>query len=188
MKSIFLNREKGLVYSQEGGSPLHRDLTLKKQEIFLSIYLIITTWLIMGAITAYLAKKRDRNPIAWFFIGVFLGILGVVILLFLPQKQGETTVKPAPASIQASTYHPLSMPEELPFESQPPRTRLSQNPKIHWYFIDQNKSSQGPLSFDAFKNAYKNGVITPATMIWNEEIEQWTLLKSFSNYHIVLQD
>ena len=142
----------------------------------------------MGVITAYLAQKKERNPVLWFFLGVFLGILGVIILLFLPKKKRETTAKTAPASIQASTYHPLSMPEELPFESQSPKTRLSQNPKIHWYFIDQNQSSQGPVNFDAIKAAYKKGVINAGTMIWNEEIEQWTLLKTFCNYDIILEE
>ena len=39
-----------------------------------------------SALTAYLAHSKSRNPIAWFFIGLVTGPIGVVIVLALREK------------------------------------------------------------------------------------------------------
>lgn len=39
-----------------------------------------------SGLTAYLAHSKSRNPIAWFFIGLFTGPIGVIIILALREN------------------------------------------------------------------------------------------------------
>jgi hypothetical protein len=149
-------------------------------------FLVILCWLAIGGITSYFAQKRDRNPFLWFFIGVFLGVLGILILFLLPHKKNPR-VAPAPV-MASSAYSSPAAPEDFPTELSTQKKRLSANPKIHWYFIDKNKMSQGPLKLEEIKAAYNKGLITSDTLLWNEELEYWAQLKDFSNYDFLLDD
>lgn len=42
---------------------------------------------IEGFFIAYLATKKQRNLLAWFFLGFFLNWLGLLILALLPKKK-----------------------------------------------------------------------------------------------------
>lgn len=95
---------------------------------------------------------------------------------------------PAPAALESSPFPLSDIPDDLPIPETSNKKRLSKNPRIHWYFVDQNKVSKGPLLFDEIKMAYNAGALTPDSLLWNEELEQWTLLKHFSDYHFILHD
>lgn len=41
-------------------------------------------YICLGMLTAYLATKKNRNPIGWFLAGMFFGIFAVIFLLILP--------------------------------------------------------------------------------------------------------
>lgn len=154
----------------------------------MSVYLALVIWMVMGGLAAYLAQKRGRNPIFWFFVGLFLGVVGILVLVFLPEKKETPPMKAAHASIQASTYHPFSTHEDIPTANGEPKIRLSTSPSIHWYYVNHEKTSSGPLSFDEIKSAYKEGKVVGDTLVWNEEIENWMPLKKFHNYKLEFED
>ncbi|MBM3201000.1 MAG: DUF4339 domain-containing protein [Chlamydiae bacterium] len=146
--------------------------------------LIVFIWFCLGCISAYVAHKKKKNPYLWFFIGFFLGLIGLIILFLTPQKKEVS----APSLVMASAYPSPATPEDFPAEIAMPKTRIPTNPKIHWYYIDSHKVSQGPLNLDQIKCAYTKGVINASTLIWNEEIENWILLKDFNNYQFIFQE
>ncbi|MHC4644791.1 MAG: DUF4339 domain-containing protein [Planctomycetota bacterium] len=52
------------------------------------MYLLIA--IIFGVICALIAHHKGRNPIGWFFIGFFTGIIGIIISLVVPNlKEAE---------------------------------------------------------------------------------------------------
>jgi hypothetical protein len=44
--------------------------------------------LICGGVCALIASIKRRSVLAWFFLGLFLHIFAIVVLLFLPSLQG----------------------------------------------------------------------------------------------------
>src|SRR5579872_5470996 len=57
--------------------------------------------LIAGILSAYLARKGNRNPLKWFCIGSALGFFGVLPIFFLPMKK-QTRTRRAPAESKIS--------------------------------------------------------------------------------------
>ena len=46
---------------------------------------IIALWLICAGASAYIAKSKHRDPVSYFFIGLLLGIIGVIIAAAVPR-------------------------------------------------------------------------------------------------------
>jgi len=114
--------------------------------------------LFTGAIGAYLAYRRGRNPYVWFAIGSLFGILGVFALFFAPKKkltpQEETKIEPV---------------ELLP-PIQGPANKF-------WYYLTPDHQQMGPMSLDALTNAWRQGKISTTTFVWNEELPDWKPLQ-----------
>ena len=39
-----------------------------------------------AGLTAFIAHSKDRRPLVWFFVGLFTGPLGVIIMLMLGDR------------------------------------------------------------------------------------------------------
>lgn len=47
---------------------------------------VIVYLLFFGSICAYVASKKNRNVIGYFFLGFVTGVIGLIALLFLPKR------------------------------------------------------------------------------------------------------
>lgn len=117
-------------------------------------------WLVMGGISAYLAKKRGKNPYFWFFIGMFLGVFGIFFLFFMPNKKKILSAAKQPQNDAEIT---------IDITPEVPPTQLEK----FWYYLAQENEQRGPMSFDALKRAFREGKISQATYVWNEELDDW---------------
>ncbi len=122
----------------------------------LSTAALISAFLI-GILSAYIAYRRGRNPYIWFFVGFVFGIFGIMAIFFAPSGKKKA----------AST---------VPIAIQPEPTIQGPKDKF-WYYLDPSNQQQGPMSHDALTSAWKQGIVTPATYVWNEELTEWKLLK-----------
>jgi len=50
------------------------------------VYVVVA--IICGMVSAAIAGKKERNVIGWFFIGLLLSIIAVILILVLPKKLG----------------------------------------------------------------------------------------------------
>lgn len=58
--------------------------------IYLAIILIpLALCIIFGVLCAKIARRKNRDKVGWFFIGFFLGVIGLLIILCIP-KENET--------------------------------------------------------------------------------------------------
>jgi hypothetical protein len=53
----------------------------------------LIVWLAMGAACAAIANAKGRNAVGWFFIGVFLSLIGLIIILVLPNVREQDRLK-----------------------------------------------------------------------------------------------
>ncbi len=151
------------------------------------IALIISV--IMGLLSAYFAKKRNRNPIRWFLIGATFGLIGVLILLILPAVGKPTNltnqVETAPATIKEANSESV-----VPADSSPSfpiyKKRISSDKSIQWYYIDEKSNTIGPFIIDELRKEIIKKKLDISTYIWCEEYNDWTRINEFQNYGILI--
>ncbi len=117
---------------------------------------IILCWLFLGALGAHFAKKRGRFPLAWFGIGLTMGIFGLAMLFLLPKIEK----KPA---------------RSLTPKVLPPPKRSDSWLKM-WYYLDPTHVQQGPLEFPDLIKTWKEKHICDTTYIWGEGMAEWQRL------------
>lgn len=120
-------------------------------------------YIAFGALSAYFAKKRGKDPFLWFFLGALFGIFGLLFLIFDPKAKRQ---KKGPGAQEANTI------DITP--SFDPR----HNEKF-WYYLDAQNKRFGPMSFDAIHRLYKEATLSPQSFVWNESLESWKPLKDF---------
>lgn len=114
---------------------------------------LILFWVFFGCIASYLAKRRGRNPLAWFFLGLFLGVLGVLLVAILPNRLHKPRTPPSPARPQRSEVW-LKM----------------------WYYLDPAHAQQGPLDFPDFAKLRRENHLTETSFVWGEGMKEWKRL------------
>lgn len=108
-------------------------------------------WLFFGGLASYIARRKGRHPLAWFGIGLFLGLLGVALALILPRPKKK---KPKPTAKKA-------LPE-----------RSDAWLKL-WYYMDGSHTQQGPLEFPDFIKLHQDTSISSTTLVWGEGMKEW---------------
>lgn len=123
-------------------------------QTFISILISLT----LGWSCSHFAKQRGRNPLNWFIAGLFLGILALIVLFILPIRRCRKD----------------SHSEVLPSQKIPKLAVLSPSHEEKlWYFLDEQKSQIGPMSFDALSRAWTEGKVRENTYVWNESMDNW---------------
>lgn len=122
-------------------------------------WLTLLIWALFGAATAHFAKIRGRNPYTWFFIGLFLGVIGLGLVFIFPKKN----------IVVQEVQEPEPIVPELP----------EHHKNKFWYYLDTANQQVGPMSFDALTRDWRNGKVQPQTHVWNENLENWTPFSEF---------
>ena len=124
--------------------------------------MILISSLAIGSISGYLASRKGRNPYAWFAIGFIFGLLGVLALFIIsaPGKKSSKT--------------PVAKPTPRPFIDGPIDR--------FWYYLDEERISQGPMSHNALTQAWQNGSIGSSTFVWHEDLNTWMPLQELIKF------
>ncbi len=48
--------------------------------------LYVVTCILFGVVAAWVAKTKGRDPVGWFFIGVVLNLIGLVLVFAVQRK------------------------------------------------------------------------------------------------------
>lgn len=123
---------------------------------------LILTYSLIGLISAYVAKKKGRNPYLWFSLGVFFGVLALIVMYLISSKSSKKSLiqKPAiPAPILDSKL---------------------------WYYLNQDEQV-GPISLNKLSNLLKEGKINLNTYVWNEELDAWKFLNETKEYNLLIE-
>ena len=113
---------------------------------------IILFWIFFGLLCSHLAKKRGKRQLPWFFIGLILGIFGVILVYVLPSK--EILTKPK-----------LQEPAQL--------NRNDAWMKMWYYQEPTSKLQKGPMEFPDLAKQWRKKALTDKTLIWGEGMSEW---------------
>jgi hypothetical protein len=131
---------------------------------FLSLVIAI----LLGSLTAYIAKGRGRSPGIWFFIGMFFGIFGLIALFFFPI---------------------IKLEGDLPSRRQMPPPAITPPPLVEtacpltsrdWFFLDREHKQLGPEPLAKLQELWRAGTIAGSTYVWCEGMENWKKIDDIS--------
>ena len=121
-------------------------------------FLSVLISFILGLGCSHFARQRGRKPLNWFIAGLFFGIFALIALFILPVRKRSKT----------------SVSENLLSQKIPKLTILSPSHEEKlWYFLDEQKTQIGPMSFDALSKAWNEGKVQEHTYVWNESMDNW---------------
>lgn len=115
-------------------------------------YLIV--WFLSGFFAAVYAKRSGKNPIIWFFIGFFLGAIGIFAFMFFGKKQKNKTTS----------------------SSQTPQIPQLNLYKGAWYYALDGQI-EGPVSDYFIKEQFEKNALSTDTLVWHESMSDWAQLK-----------
>lgn len=120
-------------------------------------YIII--YFLIGIFTAYFAKKSNKNPYLWFFLGISFGIFAILTLVILNyNRKKEQRPK---------------LKKELDIKMTDSR---------FWYYLTPKNESLGPFSLNKIKTLFLEKKISSKTYVWTEEFKNWKFLKDIKEY------
>jgi len=145
-------------------------------------FLLIVTTLLFAFLVQQAAKIRGRSTKLWFVLGLLFGIFALIALYLMPAKamNNEPQLKPV---MQSSAFPPPENSDDQDaFIPQP------QAQKSYWYFIDQEKKMNGPMSFDRFCTKYNQGKILTNSYVWTENMPDWQHLEKTDVFKKIQQN
>jgi hypothetical protein len=121
--------------------------------------------LILGALCAVSAKSRGRPPFIWFFVGLLLGWIGVLILFILPVLKEEEKKEEQQESL-------------LPIK---PEVEPGIGDSTEWFYLDHQKIVRGPCSATQLQKEWDQGSLSLESWVWNEKTVDWKKIKQLKS-------
>jgi hypothetical protein len=136
-------------------------------EILLSLLLS----LLFGGMSAYLASIKGRRPHIWFITGFLLGIIGFIILLFLPSVKDRTSEAPPSMANFYEAIPPALDKDEEELERTLTPVEILQTSS--WYYLDEAHQQIGPIDFEKLAQLWEEQKISDTTYLWTEDMTDW---------------
>jgi hypothetical protein len=134
----------------------------------MEILLKVLSSLAAGIGCYQIAKRRGQHPLIWFVLGLLLGIFALIFLCFMPLRKKK----------------PIPIVQNIPTIKYPPLNILhADHMDKLWYFLDEQKTQFGPMSFNALNRAWNEGKVKNHTFVWNEAMENWQRFEEVISSH-----
>lgn len=167
---------------------------------------------ICGAIAAVIAANKGRSAVGWFFGGFFLGLIGIIVVAVISNKKQEQEQRlhvareqrrlreqlrqerikneafrsTAAARLDAHDQH-LGLDTRgaaaLPQGQQAAAQLTSGAEGTLWYF-EVNGETKGPVNEAQIKSLLRAQQISPNTLLWSEDLAEWTPLRQVAAFRM----
>lgn len=132
----------------------------------MTLIISIVSMVFFGSITAYVAKKRGRDPLIWCLVGIVFP-LGLFLLLLLPKGE-YSTVKNHEEIIALTGCSDLNYPCK------------------EWFYLDVKYQQQGPVMFDYLRKCWKEEKLVPQSFVWSDGMQQWKRISELPDFEDAL--
>lgn len=144
------------------------------------MFLSLVLWLLLGWVTSYYAQQRGRDPLIWFLVGMFLGLIGLLLLFILPSVTNDKEKENSSLDEQDELKEGISQTIEIQpeFIQKQPEYAISQ-----WYYLDKERQQQGPVEFEELKKIWVDHQIDFLTYVWHEGMENWKKIEELPDLY-----
>lgn len=129
-------------------------------QFFLLLSIVLGIFIGWGC--SYLAQQRGRDPWIWFIIGFFLGLLGLVLLMILPNVKVNEEKMTVSDQGQCADMKKLNGIEPE---------------KEEWYFLDDEGVQSGPVTLSSLRQLFEDKKISSISYVWSEGMEEWKTIE-----------
>jgi hypothetical protein len=131
---------------------------------------LLPYFILLGGISAYIAHfKKQRNPVLWFFIGFFFGLLGLFSLFFLNAKKHKEFLQ------KTSRLPELTI-------------LVKDSASLSWYYVNKDLQQEGPASGQRIADLIQKNILNEDTLVWNEHFTEWKKIKEVPEYIQILKN
>lgn len=126
--------------------------------------------LFFAFLSAYVAKQRGRDPVAWFMIGILLGIFSPILLLILKPLNANREMMETEENEDTKLAPQVLETKEIRYSNK------------EWYYLDKSQQQQGPVYFNTLKSLWLNEKITSTTYVWSDGMPQWKRINELPGF------
>lgn len=174
----------------------------------MAILIALLFKVVLAAICASIASNRGRSAVGWFFVGLLLDCLGLILVLVLPdlkqqearerrvtlenRRLKEQLLKERQVSDQRHQHveHRLGVHDEaLGVDTATPPAlsndrgapaRLT-NGDEQWYYA-RNNERQGPVTAETIDHLLQAGAIDDDTLVWTDGMQDWQTIAETARF------
>jgi len=163
--------------------------------------------LVSGVIAALIAADRGRSALGWFFVGLFLPCLGVILVLVMPDLKAEHEERDR-AGLEARRIREQLRKErqvadarhavvserlgmhdrEMGIDTARQVTSIQAvgalppppipNPRaVEWWYV-QDGERMGPVAFQTLRSLYQVRDVDGHTLVWCEAMQDWEVISA----------
>jgi hypothetical protein len=152
----------------------------------LNTFIFLLIVVLIAFLVAFLARKRGRSPVVWFFAGLFLGWISLIFLYLLPDETQDQDEDERNVSNRRNQYKDddrdelgvsgkglLGNDTAKGLESKVCQTDISEKELQGWYYLNKEGKQQGPVELRELKEFFKGEQIRATTYVWHEGMADW---------------
>lgn len=151
-------------------------------------------YICLGMLTAYLATKKNRNPIGWFLAGMFFGIFAVIFLLILPPLS-FTQDDDSSEREDSEDFFLQNTLEDSEIISIPDTINQAAIDTEKWFYLSKDRTNVGPLSIvqlaaflEECKNSPEKGIDPKELWVWKKGMADWRKVKDLPELLEMVKD
>jgi hypothetical protein len=130
--------------------------------------------ILIASITAYLAKRRGRSPMLWFFLGAFFGLFGLIALYLFPaKKDSEAAGEESGKENDEGRREIEVVPTQVTVASTDAEDQI---PTESWFYLDSEHQQFGPVTLSQLKALFEEKKISTSSYVWQEGMQEWKKL------------
>jgi GYF domain 2 len=150
----------------------------------LSVFSVVL-FLAIAGLTAYFARFKGRNPVAWFLIALLIGFFAPIILMFLPRlgPDGQPIISDLDPTM--TVLKPDAPDDEQSVFPSPLLDRQEGEDKL-WYYMDQAHQQVGPVSVIALREQWHTGRLELNSYVWTEGMVDWKKIDELPELKLIL--
>ncbi len=127
-------------------------------QVIVNIVLPIFGLLFCAINSSKIAYKKNRDTETWFWLGLYFGIIALIIIYFLK-----------PLKIIKKT-------KNISINSLNNKFAVLKADNNYWYYLDNEKKQIGPMSLSKLYDSYLKGIVSSYTYVWNDTMDNWKKL------------
>lgn len=124
--------------------------------------------ILIASITAYIAKRRGRSPMLWFFLGAFFGLLGMLALFLFPVVKDPATEEKGQIEV---------IPKQETVSPESPEDQVLAD---GWFYLDSEHQQYGPVTLSELKLLFEEKKIDSSSFVWREGMQEWKKVSELS--------
>jgi hypothetical protein len=135
----------------------------------MQMLIVLMFWIFWGSLTSYLAKRRGRDPVAWFLLGMALQVIALIILYVLPSLEKMET-----------TELELNEDEQMAGFEFPDPVKDFQNKE--WFYVNADRVQHGPFTFEELQRKWADGEMSKLSYVWADGMADWCRVVDFPHF------